>query len=35
MWFFEKDTAKASDPTPVYEGTMIEYEHTVKVRSRT
>ncbi|EDO47314.1 predicted protein [Nematostella vectensis] len=31
VWFFEKESARASDPTPVYEGVIIEYKHTVKI----
>ena len=31
MWFFEKEYSRMQDSTPVYEGTIIEYQHTVKV----
>lgn len=29
VWFFEKETSKLQDTTPVYEGTVIEYFHEV------
>ncbi|XP_031563995.1 uncharacterized protein LOC116299477 [Actinia tenebrosa] len=31
IWFFEKEALRLNDPTPVYEGTIIEYKHTVKI----
>lgn len=31
VWFFEKEHARMQDSTPVYEGTIIEYQHTVKI----
>ena len=31
VWFFEKECSRMQDLTPVYEGTIIEYQHTVKV----
>ena len=27
VWFFEKEASRVNDPSPVYEGTVIEYEH--------
>jgi len=30
VWFFEKECSRMQDLTPVYEGTIIEYQHTVK-----
>ena len=27
VWFFEKEASRIDDPRPVYEGTVIEYEH--------
>jgi hypothetical protein len=33
VWFFEKEAARLNDFNPVYEGAIIEYKHTVKVRS--
>ena len=35
VWFFEKEFSRMQDPTPVYEGVIIEYQHTVKVRHTT
>ena len=31
VWFFEKEQSKMNDPTPAYEGTIIEYQHMIKV----
>ncbi|XP_068725152.1 uncharacterized protein [Montipora capricornis] len=31
VWFFEKEFCRVQDPTPVYEGIIIEYQHTVKM----
>ena len=31
VWFFEKESSRMQDQTPVYEGTITEYQHTVKV----
>ncbi|KAM7426828.1 hypothetical protein ABFA07_021945 [Porites harrisoni] len=31
VWFFEKECSRMQDLTPVYEGTIIEYQHTVKI----
>ena len=31
LWFFEKKSSKLQDPTPVYQGTVIEYMHKVSV----
>ncbi|KAK3734490.1 hypothetical protein QZH41_008198, partial [Actinostola sp. cb2023] len=30
VWFFEKETTKVNDPTPLYEGTIITYQHIIK-----
>lgn len=30
VWFFEKDASRINDPSPVYEGTVIEYEHRIE-----
>ena len=31
IWFFEKETSKLKVNAPVYEGTIVEFKHTVKV----
>ena len=31
VWFFEKESSRLQDPTPVYYGTVIEYLHKVSV----
>ncbi|CAH3042738.1 unnamed protein product [Pocillopora meandrina] len=31
VWFFERETKKMTDLYPVYQGTIIEYQHTVKL----
>ena len=31
IWFFEKETSKLKVNTPVWEGTIVEFKHTVKV----
>ena len=31
IWFFEKEASRLQDPTPVYEGTVLEYYHQVSV----
>lgn len=31
IWFFEKETSKLKINTPVWEGTIVEFKHTVKV----
>ena len=30
VWFFEKEASRIDDPRPVYEGTVIEYEHMIE-----
>ena len=30
VWFFEKEASRINDPRPVYEGTVIEYEHRIE-----
>jgi hypothetical protein len=34
IWFFEKETSKLQDPTPIYEGVIIEYFHKVSTVCR-
>ena len=31
IWFFEKETSKLKNNTPTWEGTIVEFKHTVKV----
>ena len=31
VWFFEKEASRIDDPRPVYEGTVIEYEHVIEL----
>ena len=30
VWFFEKEASRINDPSPIYQGTVIEYEHKIE-----